>query len=520
MNFPANVTRQCEDLTQLMGVVCMPYLHWPDRPHQQSQYDFTLRAVFSADSDAALHAIGTAASNHEETVVGISESQSVFAVPLGTDLSGKWYAVGRLAMPKCDIAQSMVRIAGEACRRKSEIENQTRAIEQAEMELSRAFDERLWLRQLNSQRANNKKLVGNQSRHALESLKTLMQAEAVAIFVYSDREDESHGIESMVTGKSVWSNDDIKLLLQKVAKPRIGEATVLNNQSIRLHHGVMHSCVVVPIGEIEILGYVLAINRRRRNVSSEPISQRNDFSSSDADLMHEVAAFVVTDGHGNVLIQESEQLVLGTLRAMSNAIEARDPYTHGHSERVARVGYEIAVQLQLSEAACQEVYLAGVLHDIGKIGIPDNVLLKAGKLTAEEFAVIQKHPEIGHRIIEDLGKLKFALPGVLSHHERYDGKGYPHRLQGERIPLMSRILAVSDAFDAMTSSRVYRSAMLKDHAIEILKDGAGSQWDPDAVNACLTYLSGNLETCGVGADQSEANADWNKVSQAISILKL
>jgi hypothetical protein len=135
--------------------------------------------------------------------------------------------------------------------------------------------------------------------------------------------------------------------------------------------------------------------------------------------------------------------------------------------------------------ACQEIYVTGVLHDIGKIGIPDQVLLKAGKLDADELRIIQQHPEIGHKILEEFDKLKFALPGVLYHHERIDGGGYPHRLRGDSIPLMARILAVSDAYDAMTSSRVYRNAMGQERAVEILRNGIGTQWDEKAARPQL-----------------------------------
>lgn len=176
---------------------------------------------------------------------------------------------------------------------------------------------------------------------------------------------------------------------------------------------------------------------------------------------------------------------LETLRAMCGAIDARDRYTHGHSERVAAMAFQLARQLGISTNACHEIYLAGLLHDIGKIGTPDAVLLKEGALTEEEFAVIRRHPEIGYRIVERLSELSFALPGILHHHERWDGGGYPHGLAGESTPLMARILSVADAFDAMTSSRVYRKAMPLSRALAIIDGGRGVQWDAAIVD-CLT----------------------------------
>ncbi|MEM8733730.1 MAG: HD-GYP domain-containing protein, partial [Planctomycetota bacterium] len=202
----------------------------------------------------------------------------------------------------------------------------------------------------------------------------------------------------------------------------------------------------------------------------------------------EAAVLLTTQAQNMYLLLQSNQLFLGTLRAMSSAIDARDPYTQGHSERVARLSYDLASILGLSAAACHEIYLSGVLHDIGKIGIPDNVLLKPGKLTEEEFEIIKQHPTIGHRIVERLGHLQFALPGVLHHHERWDGRGYPHGLKGLAIPLMARIMAVADAFDAMTSSRPYRTAMPIEKAKSIINGGANEQWDGEVVECFNKWL--------------------------------
>jgi HD-GYP domain-containing protein (c-di-GMP phosphodiesterase class II) len=210
----------------------------------------------------------------------------------------------------------------------------------------------------------------------------------------------------------------------------------------------------------------------------------HEFGSGDVALLEEAAALLTTQAQNMHLLLQSNELFLGTLLAMSSAIDARDPYTQGHSERVARLAFELARILGLDDASCQEIYLAGILHDVGKIGIPDSVLLKAGRLTDSEFAMIRKHPEIGHRIVQRLGHLHFALPGILYHHERWDGKGYPHGLKGLSIPLMARIIAVADGFDAMTSCRPYRHAMRPDQAAAIIDKGSNKQWDAEVV-ACF-----------------------------------
>lgn len=524
MIFPASVSRQCDDLAQLLGTACLPYLRSPDAPSHEFSVQSTFEAAWQSDAKFVLEAMNAAEKSKREAMVEASGNRSVFAIPLTfaeNTKSEQWFAIGRTNESPTDSGKKLIHIAFEAIRRQYQIDVQERVILNAESEMERSFSERIWLRQLNAQRAIRKKTVGQQSRQSIESLRTLIDAEAIAIYLYSDSDVEDHGLESMISGKQFWTLEDVRILIQRIQKPRCGESEVLNQMEQQLHNGIIHSCVVVPIGEAEPIGYVLAINRRKQARSGASKCDPG-FVLADAELLHEVAGYIAADGYSNASLLESERLVLGTLRAMSNAIEARDPYTHGHSERVGSVAYQIALRLNLSEVMCQEIYLAGVLHDIGKIGIPDHVLLKPGKLEQEEFDIIRKHPEIGHRILEELGKLKFALPGVLYHHERVDGTGYPHNLVGDEIPLMARILAVSDAYDAMTSSRVYRSAMGQQRALEILRSGIRTQWDAEVVTACLEYfsdLSLELEEPGHESRRPKST-DWRQVSQALRVLQL
>ena len=178
-----------------------------------------------------------------------------------------------------------------------------------------------------------------------------------------------------------------------------------------------------------------------------------------------------------------QDAVIRIMRAMSSTIDARDAYTCGHSQRVGQTAAEIGTWIGLNAEECEQLYLTGLLHDVGKIGVPDRVLLKSGRLTDDEFELIKMHPEIGYRIIAPIAELSFTLPGILHHHERIDGRGYPHGLRGEKIHRSARILAVADAYDAMTSSRTYRSAMTPERARAILEEGAGTQWDHEIVCA-------------------------------------
>lgn len=184
----------------------------------------------------------------------------------------------------------------------------------------------------------------------------------------------------------------------------------------------------------------------------------------------------------------NRQLIESYFATLAAALDARDPYTAGHSQRVARYAEAIGRKVNLSPQTVRELRQSALLHDIGKIGIRDEILLKEGKLTDEEFAIIKQHPVIGENIIRQIqpdDAMKPLLPGIRSHHERYDGKGYPDGLAGEEIPLFGRILAVADAFDAMTSDRPYRSGMPAEKAIQVLREGRGTQWDPHFVDAFI-----------------------------------
>lgn len=180
---------------------------------------------------------------------------------------------------------------------------------------------------------------------------------------------------------------------------------------------------------------------------------------------------------------ELEQAYLGIGYALTMSLEARDPYTRGHSDRVAQVARKLGRALGLDSAEAERLHVAALLHDIGKIAIPDRILLKAGPLSDAEWAVMKQHPTRGVELLSGLQFLADTFPAIRHHHERYDGCGYPECLAGAAIPLGARILAVADAYDAMTSNRAYRGARTHAQALAVLQAGAGTQWDPQAVDA-------------------------------------
>lgn len=209
-------------------------------------------------------------------------------------------------------------------------------------------------------------------------------------------------------------------------------------------------------------------------------------SSYDTRLLEAVAGYMSAFVENAALYAEQNATFLGTLRAMTAAIDAKDRYTCGHSERVALLARQLAVAAGFDEARAERVHIAGLVHDVGKIGVPEAVLCKAGRLTDEEFGLIKLHPEIGHHILRDIPLFQDVLPGVLYHHERWDGRGYPARLAGDDIPLIARIIGIADTFDAMSSTRSYRPALPRDHTLAEIAKCAGAQFDPDLAALFVT----------------------------------
>jgi len=191
--------------------------------------------------------------------------------------------------------------------------------------------------------------------------------------------------------------------------------------------------------------------------------------------------------------EELKRAYIQTIKALSELIEVKDPYTRGHSSRVAQWSTKIAKEMGISGPQLERIFLAGLLHDIGKIGIKGAILNKPSRLTPEEYEEIKKHPVIGAEILKEIKHLQDIVPVILHHHERWDGKGYPKGLKGKEIPLWSRIMAVADTFDAMTSSRPYRRALSMEEAIEEIRKNAGTQFDPEVVRMFLKIIKAGEE---------------------------
>ncbi len=183
-----------------------------------------------------------------------------------------------------------------------------------------------------------------------------------------------------------------------------------------------------------------------------------------------------------------EKLSFHIVETLADAIDAKDTYTHGHSKRVAEYAVKIAKRYGYSDEMAQDIYIMGLLHDVGKIGIPDAVIKKPGKLTDEEFDVIKTHPPKGSKILANIVEMPSLVTGAHWHHERYDGNGYPDGLAADKIPESARIIAVADAYDAMTSDRSYRSSISQEDVRNEILKGKGKQFDPVFADIMLELI--------------------------------
>ena len=237
-----------------------------------------------------------------------------------------------------------------------------------------------------------------------------------------------------------------------------------------------------PVTRSSVVGEDLVISAVRREGEPLGLLAAGDrdggaMSSFERTLVETAAGHLAVFLDNARLYRDLDAMFLGALSALVSAIEAKDLYTRGHSQRVALVSREIALRAGLSEAAAKHIHIAGLVHDIGKIGVPEIVLRKQGRLDDAEYELIKQHPETGWRILRDIPQFAPILDGVRFHHERYDGHGYPQGLVGDEIPLSARIIAIADTFDAMSSTRTYRNARSRQEVLTEMSRLGGTQFD-------------------------------------------
>ncbi|MDI6736012.1 MAG: HD domain-containing protein [bacterium] len=325
----------------------------------------------------------------------------------------------------------------------------------------------------------------------MESTTRLMKAEASSLMLI----DEGHFVFEVAIGEK---KDEIKKIRLPITEGVAGWVAQ-NKQPISIKdvtldprfckkidkeiEFVTKSLLCVPLLiKDKIIGVVEALNK----IGEE------GFSQDDLELLQAMANQGAIAIENARLYEDLKDLFFNSIKALVTTIEAKDPYTRGHSERVMKYSQAIVSELNLPDDEKETIRLAGLLHDIGKIGISEAIIRKPDRLTDEEFAEIMKHPTIGAEIIKPIKQLQSVVPGVWQHHERYDGGGYPNRLKGEGISFLGRVLAVADTFDAMTSDRPYRKGLPHQRALEEIKEQSDRQFDPDIAEAFLKAYEDGL----------------------------
>jgi putative nucleotidyltransferase with HDIG domain len=431
-----------------------------------------------------------APADHGRVAVGVFLATIPLTAPLllrtaerlgrGPEEAASWISRQTPWTPTALLAMSQLALERMATeRRVSALEAEVRDVS---LQLSTTYEEISLLYRL----TQNLKLTGNDEElaaRALEWLADVVPAEALAIRL--TRPSRTGGMHAVASADGAWlthgpcplaAADFARLLEQFALVP--GQQPLIVNPPVTLaadwKYPGLRELVVVSLSEGENgFGWLAAFNH----------NGGGQFGSVEASLLSSVAAILGIHSGNAELYQQQREFFAGVVRALTSAIDAKDPYTCGHSDRVARVAVRLAEELGCDRKQVETIYLSGLLHDVGKIGIDDQVLRKPGKLTDAEFAHIKTHTEIGYRILVDIKQLDDVLPVVLHHHEQWDGRGYPHGLAAETIPLLARIVAVADSFDAMSSDRPYRRGMADDKLDAIMREGAGKQWDAAVVDA-------------------------------------
>lgn len=285
-------------------------------------------------------------------------------------------------------------------------------------------------------------------------------------------------------GECPLTQDELAKFMERLGPHVATDPVVLNrsttNSPTWYYHNI-NEIISVPIREgTRHFGWLLAFNHTGTGLL---VNHEVEFGSVEACLMSSVATILGIHCGNTAHYHEQSKFFSSVVRALTSAIDAKDPYTCGHSDRVARLAVCLARQMGVEREDLNTIYLSGLLHDIGKIGIDDHVLRKPGALSPSEFEHIKTHPELGCRILDGVKQLDKVLPIVRHHHEAWNGRGYPVGLKAEETPLLARIVAVADSIDAMSSDRPYRKGMSDEKLDAILREGAGKQWDPKIVEA-------------------------------------
>lgn len=433
---------------------------------------------------------------------------SIIGVPIETSCSVPVFAVGEPVFAVGQEASGIDFLLGTIARQTTRIVQLQQSVSQDNTDTDRLsdqilrdFEERDWLIRMGDllQICEVSRDLSDVAASMVPDLMSIIRASAVAFLPETSLPGSRASDRGIVCCSGNFAMTEPKArrivtALHSRAWPRLLVLNLAHAAAESDELAGITTLMLAPVARNSYLvGWLLAVNRPpdAPNELTPPVDPldpefRDDgFGTSEAGLLRSAASVLATHYHNLSMFRANQNLTVGVVQSLANTVDARDAYTRGHSGRVARMAQQLASCLNADPQFCSQIYMTGLLHDIGKIGVPDAVLLKRGRLNSEETHLINQHPRIGYRILKPISELAYTLDGVLHHHEAWNGRGYPDGRSGTDIPLSARILAVVDAFDAMTSHRPYRIAMPFDDADSILRNGAGSHWDPEIVDAFL-----------------------------------
>jgi len=320
----------------------------------------------------------------------------------------------------------------------------------------------------------------DQMKSLLEMGCALVRADSGVLLTQEESFGDLH--EQVSSGRAEWARGDsfysIVRWVNEHKEPAVWQKGVKDPRFVGVTLQTEAGIIAPMLVREKVIG-VLGVGSQRKG---------ENYDSDDVEMFKNFSAQAAVAVENTTLYDRLQDTYLGAIGALAAAIEARDPYTVGHSARVTQYAVAIAESMKLSTEETEEIRLAALLHDIGKIGVSDHILNKPGRLDEEEYSAMKMHPELSMRIMAPLPHRGDIIPIIYHHHEHFDGSGYVDGQAGEDIPLGARIVSVADAYEAMTSDRPYRAALSREDAVQELRVNSGTQFDPEVVRHFLNLL--------------------------------
>lgn len=494
--------------SQLRQAFNAPFSVWEENAGVWSWTAGDDEPAIDSELSAWLSAQQTQLERGQAASLQLSPAELLLAVPVSTPDDPLAVAIGCLPTDPISLAACAGTLSRSALFGRAAVDDLSSAVDEYRVQVTEDFEERTFLRHIARyvEHCSAARDLESVTQDLLPRLRKLARFESVHLVSVQPPQDGEPRCADRVVVSDPPSTESKSEPWELVRRFGSSDSSCPVVKSIdrcpelrEIGPHVESIAITALVRDKDHFGWLVAVNRVRSEQQLDTVPlvglSENEIGSGEASLLEATAILLASHAHNRRLFQEKEKMVVELVRSLVGVLDARDEYTCGHSDRVASMARLLATCSGLSPAECETVYLSGLLHDLGKVGITDDVLLKPGRLTDEEFAKIKEHPQRGYDILKRLEPLKDMLPGVLHHHESWDGSGYPHGLAGEEIPQIARILAIADTFDAITSNRPYRAGLPPVKAANILREGAGQQWDAELIDTFLERIHQMVEVC-------------------------